>query len=238
MISWKHTFKRLSEEYEMARKKKQALDNLLTTGRISQSTHELFNKEIDDAIAEIEKQQRALLERMNLKMKEIESRIKTLEMLLANVEVQHVTGEIDNETYQREISLLPMGLEIARQELENIRDVINKLSGGTQVPAIETATQQTTETVPQPALGAVIQTDVETKPPEDIETPATEVAAVEEHVQEQTSEQVAETPTMEVSQPESFQNPQEQPQETTQTPEELPTTETETKATNEEKNET
>ncbi|MEM3627422.1 MAG: CdvA-like protein [Candidatus Bathyarchaeia archaeon] len=238
MISWKHTFKRLSEEYEMARKKKQALDNLLTTGRISPSTHELFNKEIDDAIAEIEKQQKALLDRMNSKIKEIESRIKTLEMLLANVEVQHVTGEIDEETYQREISLLPMGLEIARQELENVKEAVNKLSGGIQIPTAETVAQQKTETVPQPAPEAATQTDVETKPPENIETPTTEVAAVEEHVQEQTPEQAPETPTTEVSQPESFQNPQEQPQEAAQTPAEQPPTEAETKTTNEEKHET
>lgn len=54
LISWKHSFKRLNEEYEMAKKKKQALDNFLSVGRISQSTYDSFDKEIQEAIAETE----------------------------------------------------------------------------------------------------------------------------------------------------------------------------------------
>ncbi|MBX5328798.1 MAG: CdvA-like protein [Candidatus Bathyarchaeota archaeon] len=131
MISWKHSFKRLSEEYEMAKKKKQALDNLLNTGKISPPTHELFNKEIDATVEEIEKQQRALLEKMNTKMMELEEQIKTLEMFLANFEIQHVTGEVDDETYQREINLLSVGLDTARNELGAVKEAINQLSTNT-----------------------------------------------------------------------------------------------------------
>ena len=64
LISWKHSFKRLNEEYEIAKKKKQALDNLFETGKISQSTRDSFNDEIVAAIAEIEKQQKDLLAKM------------------------------------------------------------------------------------------------------------------------------------------------------------------------------
>ena len=80
----------------MARKKKQALDNLLSTGRISQSTYDSFSKEMDEAIAEIERQRNALLEKMGSKMKELEGQIRTLEMLFANYEIQHVAGEVDD----------------------------------------------------------------------------------------------------------------------------------------------
>ena len=60
VISWKYTFKRLNEEYEIAKKKKQALDNLFETGKISQSTRDSFNGDISAAIAEIEKQRKEL----------------------------------------------------------------------------------------------------------------------------------------------------------------------------------
>jgi len=130
LISWKHSFKKLTEEYEIAKKKKQALDNLLNSGKISQTTHELVSREIDDALADIEKQQKALLEKMNSKIVELEGQIKTLEMLLANSEIQHVTGEVDEEVYQRESSLLSMGLDAARQELNLMRDAVNQLSQG------------------------------------------------------------------------------------------------------------
>jgi hypothetical protein len=132
LISWKHSFNELNEEYEMAKKKKQALDNLLNSGKISQSTYELIDKEIEEAIVEVERQQEALLEKMNSKIAELEGQIKTLEMLLANSEIRHVTGEVNEEVYQRESNLLLMGLDVARQELGSIKDAVNQLSTGIQ----------------------------------------------------------------------------------------------------------
>ena len=113
LISWKHSFKRLNEEYEIAKKKKQALDNLYETGRISQATRDSFDNDISTVITEIEKQQKDLLTKMQGKATELESQIKTLETLLANYEIQHVVGEIEEEAYQREINLLSTGLESA-----------------------------------------------------------------------------------------------------------------------------
>ncbi len=84
VISWKYTFKRLNEEYEIANKKKQALDNLYETGKISAATRDSFTGDIAAAIAEIEKQRKELAERMQSKTPELEGQLKTLEMLLAN----------------------------------------------------------------------------------------------------------------------------------------------------------
>jgi len=193
LISWKHSFKKLSEENEMAKKKKEALDNLLNTGRISQSTYDLFNSEMDEAIAEIERQQKALLEKMNSKMEELEEQIKTLEMLLANFEIQHVTGEVDEEVYQREIGILSMGIETAKQELDTVREAVNQLSGGMQVSTPEMVVQQKIE--PQP---------------EETEVSEPKVEVVEEKLPEPPVERV------EVKEADSFQAQQENPQETSQ----------------------
>ena len=150
LISWKHSFKRLNEESEMARKKKQALDNLLRTGRISQSTYDSFSKEMDEAIAEIERQRDALLEKMGSKMKELEGHIRTLEMLFANFEIQHVAGEVDDETYQREIGLLSTGLEAARHELDAVNEAVSQLSSGNPSAEQEIEVQVAEEQSPQP----------------------------------------------------------------------------------------
>ena len=159
LISWKHSFKKLNEENEMAKKKKQALDNLLNTGRISQSTYDLFNNEIDEAIAEIERQQKGLLEKMNSKMEELEEQIKTLEMLLANFEIQHVTGEVDEEVYQREMGILSMGIETAKHELDVVREAVNQLSSGMQISSTEVVVEQKME--PQSAETEVSELKVE-----------------------------------------------------------------------------
>jgi len=159
LISWKHSFKKLNEENEMAKKKKQALDNLLNTGRISQSTYDLFNNEIDEAIAEIERQQKGLLEKMNSKMEELEEQIKTLEMLLANFEIQHVTGEVDEEVYQSEMGILSMGIETAKHELDVVREAVNQLSSGMQISSTEVVVEQKME--PQSAETEVSEPKVE-----------------------------------------------------------------------------
>jgi chromosome segregation ATPase len=178
LISWKHSFRRLNEEYEIAKKKKQALDNLLANGRISQSTYEIFDKEIADAIAEIERQKRDLLERMNSNIKELESQIKTLEVLVANYEIQHVTGEIDEEAYQRETSLLSVGLDTARKELEAVKEALNQLSSNVQIPTVEVAPQQ--EIKPQIQETEVEVTKVETVEIKETNSPQTPQEQIQE----------------------------------------------------------
>jgi Na+/phosphate symporter len=128
LISWKHSFSRLNEEYELAKKKKQALGNLLETGKISQTTHSLFTREIDEAVAEIDGQRKALLGKMASKAMELEEQIRTLEILLANFEIQHVADEVDDETYQRETELLSTGLETAKKELDDVQYAVTQLS--------------------------------------------------------------------------------------------------------------
>jgi hypothetical protein len=150
LISWKHSFRRLNEEYEVARKKRQALDNLLSVGRISQSTHGIFNKEIDDAISEIEKQQKALLEKMAAKVVELEGQVKTLEILLANFEIRHVTGEIGDEAYQRESDLFASGLDAAKHELEEVKEAADQLATGEFAVEEEIEQQPEENVAPQP----------------------------------------------------------------------------------------
>jgi len=169
----------------MAKKKRQALDNLLNTGRISQSTYESFNKEIDTAVAEIERQHRALQEKINLKTDELEKQIKTLEMLLANFEIQHVAGEIEEEVYQREIDVLSTGLEVARQQLNTVQEAGNQISTNIQILTTETAEPLATET-PEPQ-------EIEAQPTESFETsPQPEIHAEEENIPTAESEETFE----------------------------------------------
>jgi hypothetical protein len=59
---------------------------------------------------------------------ELEEQIRTLEILLANFEIQHVTGEVDDETYHRETELLSTGLETSKKELDDVQYAVNQLS--------------------------------------------------------------------------------------------------------------
>jgi hypothetical protein len=221
LISWKHSFKRLNEEYEIAKKKKQALDNLLETGRISQSTHDSFNDEITAAITEIEKQQQDLLAKMQLKIQDLESQIKTLETLLANYEIQHVVGEIDEEIYQREVNLLAAGLETAKHELDIIKEAANQLCTPVPAPVTEPSPPLESEAAQdQPAENVSVtpaEVEVTTEPYSQEPTVIIEEAAPEP---EQPAVENEEALPAETS-PE--ENTEVVPVETSQTAEETPT---------------
>jgi len=188
VISWKNSFKRLNEEYELAKKKKQAVDNLYITGKISQFTRDSFNKDISATIVEIERQQKDLLEKMQLKTDELSCQIKTLESLLANYEIQYVVGEIEEAAYQRDILLLSAGIDAAKNELETIKQATMQLCGPIPTvqapvspelpvvtPTIETSAMVCTSTeATTPVETALpIETPVESTP---IETPSFETA--------------------------------------------------------------
>lgn len=162
LISWKHTFKRLNEEYEIAQKKKKALDNLYASGKISQSTCDSFTVEITNAINDIEKQRHELAEKMNSRTQDLEGQLKTLEMLLANYEIQHVVGEIDEDIYNREINLLTTSLETTRNELCVMKDAINQIFP--PQPIAEQITSEPVSLSPEPVVEAA-SPDVPVEPP-------------------------------------------------------------------------
>jgi len=186
VISWKYTFKRLNEDYEIANKKKQALDNLYESGKISQATRDSFTGDINAAIGEIEKQRKELAEKMQGKTQELESQLKTLEMLLANYEIQHVVGEIDEDSYTREINLLSNTLQTTRNELDVIKQATNQLfpvEPAIQAPAAPEPVAPTVEAVAEaaPVEAVPLEVPVEATPVETtiIETAPVDAAPVE-----------------------------------------------------------
>ena len=151
-MSWKHSFSRLNEEYELVKKKKQALTSLLDAGKISQSTHNLFTREIDEAVTEIDNQRKALLGKMASKSMELEEQIRTLEILLANFEIEHVSGDVDDDTYNRETELLCTGLEVAKKELDEVQIAASQLSNDDTTPQQELEPPQILQADPEPTV--------------------------------------------------------------------------------------
>jgi len=127
MISWKYSFELARKELEMVKKKKQALDSLLNEGKISQSTYGYLNKEVTDALKAIEAEQKVLTEKMTVRATELEKQVKSLEMFLANLEIHHATGEIDDESYEHQNGAISLGLEATKQELSDIKEALVNL---------------------------------------------------------------------------------------------------------------
>ena len=127
MISWKYSFEKISKDLELARKKKQALDNLFNSGKISASTHDALNNELITIISDIEMRQKFLANNLASKVEALENQIGTLEIFLANSEIQYVTGEIDEELHANESSAFSNGLRSLREQLTFLKEAVASL---------------------------------------------------------------------------------------------------------------
>ena len=127
MVTWKESFGRISTELDLTERKKQALENLHSAGRVSQFAFECLNKELTDETEEIETRRKALAEKMTGKLNELEEQRMALEMFLANTEMAYAAGEISDEIHAKESSALDFGLEATKQELSWIKDAIVQL---------------------------------------------------------------------------------------------------------------
>lgn len=128
LISWKYSLEKINGELELARKKKQALDKLLNEGKVSQPTYDSFSEEVAQAIEEIESRQKTLVHKMESKIGELEQQMRTLESLLVNSEIRHISGELENDAYDRECNVLSLGLETTKSELDEIKEAVSAIT--------------------------------------------------------------------------------------------------------------
>ncbi len=205
MISWKSSFKEINKDLELTKKKKNALEALFNEGRISQSTYESLEKEITDAIMDIEARRKALAEKVTSKISELEQQITVLEMFLANSEIEYVAGEIDEELHQRESNAFALGLEATKQELNAVKDIVSDMM-------LEEA--PTPPSPPSEVTEALQTEELVEKPPETaVEAPPEPETISEETPGEQLMETPAEKPFVEEPVEAPYEAPSEAPPE-------------------------
>jgi len=174
MVLWKDAFEKINIELDLTKRKKQALDDLLSTGRISQSTHDCLCKDLDEEINQIELRRKSLGEKIASKLSELEEQLQALEFFLANSEMAYVAGEINSELYTQESSALNLGMEATKQELNLIKEVVIQLvpketmattTAPSSVQSVEaTPTETAVENAPEVTSSAPIEAPVEVTP--------------------------------------------------------------------------
>ncbi|MEM1514727.1 MAG: CdvA-like protein [Candidatus Bathyarchaeia archaeon] len=125
MILWKCLFELTSKNLEALKRKKRALDDLLSCNRISQQTYDSLNKDLNEALANAERYLESLVSKMKSRINDLEKQISLLEMFLANSEMMYAAGEIDYETYEKQSKALSTGIESIRREMSEINGILN-----------------------------------------------------------------------------------------------------------------
>lgn len=128
MSSWKRSFEMATQELDLTRRKKQALDDLLEKRRVSQLTYEHLGKTLTARLLELEAHQRSLADKMNDRADELEEQIGLFELALAYLEIRHVGGETGEEVYTRNKQTVVLGLDATKSELDLIRNSLTKIS--------------------------------------------------------------------------------------------------------------
>lgn len=132
MSPWERSCEITNEELNLAKKKKKALDELLVKNRMSQPTYEYLLKDLKKSIFELEAQQKSLAQKMTSRANELKKQIDLLDLFLANLEIHHVAGEVEEENYSRDKEVLITGLEATKTELSQISDSLTKIASHNQ----------------------------------------------------------------------------------------------------------
>ena len=133
---WKYSFELVTREIELADKKKQALTELFETKRISPSTHQYLKAELDQAMKELQIHLKSLTDKMNSRSQELDRQIRTLELFLASAELHHAVGDLRDEAYEAQTKAIQLGLEITKQELEEIKTSLSRTASEPKAPSL------------------------------------------------------------------------------------------------------
>ena len=168
---WKYSFELVTRELSLAKKKKQALDNLFSADKISQDTYNYLETELKGAIADLEGHLKSLRDRMMMRTQELEKQVNTLELFLASLEIHHAAGDVNDETYGKQGNAIILGLEATKQELDSIRNASQ--NAGPESVEVSVAPSESVETA-EPAIVEVVEMAEPTEVEEDEEPPAEE----------------------------------------------------------------
>ena len=140
---WKYSFEVASKELELVIKKKQALDNLFNLGKISQSTFNYLNNDLTEAITEAETHQKNLADKIASRATELENQLKSLELLLANLEIHYSAEEVDEELYTNQSKAITLGLEATQLELIDIKAALSNFISEVEAPLAPSTPSET-----------------------------------------------------------------------------------------------
>ena len=127
MSSWKLSYERTNRELELAEKKKQALDDLLAKGRMSQPTYDHLIKNLAENICQLENHLRSLGDKITNRADELKRQLTFIELFLASLEIRHISGEMDEGTYANHKGVFMRGFDATKAEMGQLEEALAKV---------------------------------------------------------------------------------------------------------------
>ncbi len=126
--SWKVEAEKFVKEHELTAKRFKALDELLKNHEIPSYVYEELYNQYKSTLGKLEESKKRLLEKLNKRIKDLDSHIKHLERFLGYLKVQHKTGEISDEAYKIASDYLNSNISKTFQEKRDIEAALNSIT--------------------------------------------------------------------------------------------------------------
>lgn len=117
---WKVDSEELRREAEVSKRRMSALENLYSAGKVSARTYQELSEEYRKVLRSQEGERQRLIDLLEERNGELSRQIALLERLLADTEVQHMTGELSDNAFRTAASSLRSGIDRALQEKREV----------------------------------------------------------------------------------------------------------------------
>lgn len=128
--SWHVEAEGLRREFDIIRRRSQALDLLLKDGDINQEEFRQLRGNYEELTGKMNVKKEALLDTLKIVESKLEQQIRDLQTALTNDKMLYTSAEIDERTYQNVTDSIRSTLEIARKErrgVDNTREFLMRM---------------------------------------------------------------------------------------------------------------
>jgi hypothetical protein len=163
--AWKSNSNAFSEEYTSTLQRIRVLQELYGRGEISQEIFEEFSKQHEGILNDMETRRSTLIATLKDEVERLNAKIKELQTFIANIKVEHLTGDIDDQAYATANDAVQVGLEkiyLEKKDLEITLEEITKLNSTLVAPMPEPQPAVVAPSPPTPSLTPTPDTRAET----------------------------------------------------------------------------
>ena len=129
---WRVEIEKFKKENEIAQKRSKALDELLDDGEIDQEVYDNLGKQYNLQSDNFKQSYDDLSDSLKTRLDELDSRQSQLNTFIANIKIQHKTGEIDSDTYDTTIDHITSMQKSDESERNDIMGVIKSVEANDQ----------------------------------------------------------------------------------------------------------
>ena len=129
---WRVEIEKFKKENAIAQKRSKALDELLDDGEIDREVYDNLGKQYNIQSDNFKQSYDDLSDSLKTRLDELDSRQSQLNTFIANIKIQHKTGEIDSDTYDTTIDHITSMQKSDESERNDILGVIKSVEANVQ----------------------------------------------------------------------------------------------------------